>query len=172
MTADHGPQRIRWKGLRHITGTALAANPKQRPIKIEKGALGRGPVRDLFVSRQHRMLLQGPAVARHFGADAVFAPAIHLVGLPGVSEVQPAAGVTYLHILCDQHEVLFAEGAATESLYLGPTLLGDASSAEAAALWSELQRVWQGGTLARPIARPQAIRRFVARTRRAEPALA
>jgi hypothetical protein len=46
-----------------------------------------------------------------------------LVGLPGVELVNKGKKVTYFHLLCDHHEVIFAEGAATESMLTGDQAL-------------------------------------------------
>ena len=49
--------------------------------------------------------------------------------------------VTYHHLLFDQHEVIFAEGAATESLYAGDVALkgfGAAAFAELTTLFPEV----------------------------------
>jgi hypothetical protein len=43
----------------------------------------------------------------------------HLVGLPGVDVRIDQQGADYFHILLDRHEVIFANGAACESLLLG-----------------------------------------------------
>ncbi len=50
-TRDHGPQRIRWVGRRHLDAEELDRAPHLRPVRIRTGALGRGlPRRDLLVS--------------------------------------------------------------------------------------------------------------------------
>ena len=62
-------------------------------------------------------------VERMFGVSEVFTPAIKLVELPGIfvdTAVQP---VTYFHLLFVAHEVIFAEGAPTESLFLGDQVM-------------------------------------------------
>lgn len=120
-TRDHGFQPLRWIGRQRIGRAALAANSRLGPVRIAMGALGDGiPRRDLLVSRQHRMLVSSRIAQRMFGAAEVLIPAIRLVGLPGITLDRSARPVTYIHLLFDQHEVIFAEGAPTESLLLGP----------------------------------------------------
>lgn len=120
-TADHGDQIIRWIGSTQLDRVALAAKPKLKPIRIEAGALGRGlPRRDLLVSPQHRMLVRSPIATRMFDATEVLVPAHMLTDLPGISREDNAQSVTYYHMLFDRHEVVFAEGAPSESLFTGP----------------------------------------------------
>jgi len=121
MTVDHGLQAVRWVGCRRISAAEMAANAALVPVAIRAGALGGGlPNRDLRVSQQHRMLVRSKIANRMFGAQEVLVAAKHLVGLPGIDYVDDAQGVVYCHFLCDQHEVVLAEGAQTESLFTGP----------------------------------------------------
>jgi plastocyanin len=55
--------------------------------------------------------------------------------------IAPCETVTYVHVLLDRHEVIFAEGAATESLHPGDYMLAGASEtrAEILALFPELE---------------------------------
>lgn len=123
-TADHGMQPLRWIGSRCFAGAELADNPALVPVRIAAGALGRGlPARDLTVSQQHRVLVSSRVAGRMFGAPEVLVAAKHLVGLPGIEMAPPEAGVEYWHLLFDRHEVVFSEGARTESLFTGPEAL-------------------------------------------------
>lgn len=132
-TQESGWQPVRWIGRRRVSAGALDADPKLWPVRIRAGALGPGlPTRDLWVSRQHRMLVRSKIAERMFGCGEVFVPAIKLVSLPGVDVEEPGAGVEYLHILLDRHEVIYANGCPTESLFTGPGAL-DALGAEAVA---------------------------------------
>ncbi len=133
---------IRWIGWRHLTTIELAQNPNLRPVRMSAGALGAGlPERDLLVSRQHRMLVVSKIARRMFGTEEVLVPAIALVALPGISIDHMLETVTYFHILCDDHEVVLAEGAPAESLYLGAEALkslSPAGRAEIATLFPEV----------------------------------
>jgi len=125
VTADRGLRPIRWIGRREVVFDA--ANPrgdKDKPVLIQRGALGRGmPRRDLIVSPQHRMVLFGSDIFRRYGAPEVFAIAKALTGLPGIRRMHGKRRVIYFALLLDRHEVLFAEGAATESFRPGPVAL-------------------------------------------------
>lgn len=123
-TLDNGPQTIRWIGERHLDSIDLAMNPRLRPIRIEAGALGNGlPNAALVVSPQHRMLVRSPIATRMFDSNEVFIPAKKLLDLPGVSVLSKTDAVTYLHLLFDRHEIVFAQDAPTESLFTGPEAL-------------------------------------------------
>ncbi len=111
-----GAKPILWIEGRHVT-----AGGKRTPVLIAAGALGGGlPLRDLRVSRQHRMLIRSKVAKRMFGTSEVFLPAIKLIGLPGIKLDQSAASVVFFHLMFDRHEVVIADGAPSESLHIGP----------------------------------------------------
>ncbi len=116
QTRDNGLQPIRWIGA-----SSVMAQGKLAPIRIARGALGEGrPKRDLYVSRQHRMLLQSKIAERMVGAQEVLTPAIKLTALDGVQESATPRLVTYFHLLTERHEIIFAEGCQSETLLTGP----------------------------------------------------
>ncbi|MEO1109600.1 MAG: Hint domain-containing protein [Pseudomonadota bacterium] len=124
QTVGLGPQTVRWAGRRAFTTRDLEQDPKLRPVRIVASALGQGmPNRDLLVSRQHRMLVQSKIAQRMFGAPEVLIPAIKLTSVPGIYVDHEVQSVEYFHLLFDRHEVIYAEGAPTESLYTGPEAL-------------------------------------------------
>ncbi len=124
LTLDNGYQPVRWIGARHLTAAQLAAFPKLRPIRIRQGALGRGlPASDLLISPQHRVLLRSKLAERMFGTREVLAAAKQLLGIAGVEVAEDVTEVTYWHFLCNRQEVVFSNGALTESLYTGPEAL-------------------------------------------------
>lgn len=124
VTMDGPAQPIRWIGRREISREMAAANPKLNPVRITAGSLGAGlPKRDLLVSRQHRMLVRSKIAERMFSASEVLIPAIKLTEFPGIFVDKNAGEVQYYHVLCDNHEILFAEGAPTESMLAGDEVL-------------------------------------------------
>ncbi|WP_299679664.1 Hint domain-containing protein [uncultured Roseobacter sp.] len=115
-TLDRGFQPIRWIGSFTIPTT-----PRTCPIAIEKDALGPGiPSRTLMVSPQHRVFVNSKIAQRIFDHPEVLIPAKKLVGVPGIRSATEVARITYWHILLDRHEIIFSNGAPTESLFLGP----------------------------------------------------
>ena len=120
LTCDHGAQPLRWVGRRTMVAADFERDPRHLPIRIRAGALGHDMPRcDLLVSPQHRILLASPIAARMFDSREVLVPAKKLLNLPGIEVVEDCQEVTYMHLLFDQHEVIFAEGARVESLLTG-----------------------------------------------------
>lgn len=120
-TADHGPQPLRAVLSREISAAELAVRPQLAPIRLGAGALGAQlPDREMYVSPQHRFVVTSPIVQRMFGTDDALIAACKLQMLPGIDRRTEPQGVTYFHLVLDRHEVIFANGAPTESLYLGP----------------------------------------------------
>jgi hypothetical protein len=110
-----------WSMVRRLGPVELARNPNLRPVRISAGSLGSGlPKRDLLVSRQHRMLLRSQIVNRMTGQHSALVSALHLTNMDGIAIDHSVQRVDYHHLLFDLHEILFAEGAPSESLHLGP----------------------------------------------------
>jgi hypothetical protein len=141
-TMSDGFQPIRWVGSMSFSAAALRHNPALLPIRITAGALGQGlPLRDLIVSRQHRFLAASRVVQRLFDTNAVLVPVHKLTALDGIYVDESRQHVEYFHILFDCHQVIFAEGAPTESLFTGPEALkavSNAARAEILAIFPEL----------------------------------
>lgn len=114
-------------------------------MKITAGALGDGlPTDDLWVSRQHRMMVRNPLTERMFGHPEILVAAIRLTALPGIYVDETVTEIDYVHILFDDHEVVFAEGSPSESLLLGPhakAALSQAAMDEINLIFPELQNV-------------------------------
>jgi len=117
LTRDSGMQPIRWIGKTTVAGTGSFA-----PIRIREGAVP-GLTSDLLVSPQHRMLIEGYRAELLFGTREVLASAKHMVDNKYVT-TEECAEVTYIHMLFDQHEVVFANDAATESYHPASYSLG------------------------------------------------
>jgi len=120
-TLDHGSQQLRWIGKRHISMMEMMADPTLRPVRFETGAIGND--RPLLVSPQHRMLLNDWRAQVYFGEEQVLIAAKGLVNGTTIKQVMPSEGVTYFHLLFDQHEILISEGALSESFHPGDAAL-------------------------------------------------
>lgn len=126
FTMDHGPQPIRWTGSHRLPRAALAANPQYRPILVRKNALGLGcPARDIHLSPQHRVVITGWQSELLFGEDEVLVPICKLSNDHSILTDHDADGVTYFHLMFDDHEIVWVDGLATES-YLPGICDGDA----------------------------------------------
>ena len=117
-TADAGFQPVRWIGARTLTARDLHDAPDMRPVILRKGAFGNR--RKMRVSPQHGMILKTDDGERLIRAKHA---AEYLGGK--VARVEKSCEhVTYIHIMFDDHQIIFAEGAATEAFYPGPVALG------------------------------------------------
>lgn len=121
LTRDNGFQPVRWLG-----STTVAAQGHWAPIRIEAGTLGTS--RDLLVSPQHRMLLTDANARFLFGSREVLSAAQFLINDQNIRR-QPGGMVTYMHLLLNQHEVIFAEDCPTESFFPGEQALEALSGA-------------------------------------------
>lgn len=144
ITHDNGAQPLRMVHSRRIGRAQLQSDRRFWPVRIGKGALGFGlPERDLLVSQQHRMLFQHIRVSLMFGEEAVFVRAKSLsAGMDRIAIDCTLRDVTYFHLVFDRHEVIYAEGAPTESFHPGPeglAALDPEARAELFAIFPELR---------------------------------
>ena len=110
-TLDHGFQPVRWIGKSTVDGIG-----KNAPVMIKAGALGNE--HDFMVSQNHRMLISDWRAEVLFGEEEILVPAKSLVNGDTIY-VQPTDRIEYIHMMFDKHEVVFAEGVATESFFAG-----------------------------------------------------
>lgn len=119
-TKDNGFQTIKWCANRVLSETDLKQQPHLRPIRIRAGALGDNlPAQDLVVSPQHRMLVSGPECELFIGESEVLVPAKALLNDHSITLDYDATRVEYFHFMCDHHEVVYANGAESESFHPG-----------------------------------------------------
>ena len=134
LTRDNGYQPLIWTGRRDLSAGEIAACPVAAPIRIAAGALGKGlPEADLLVSPRHRMLITGARAELMFGEREVLVAAADLLGLPGVSQDAPGA-VSYVHVMCEAHQIIRAEGSWSESFQPAAGVLGALDAATRAEL--------------------------------------
>lgn len=120
LTADSGYQPVIWVGRGKV-----AAQGRFAPIRISAGALGND--RDLIVSPQHRVLIEGWAAELYAGQDAVLVPAKHLVDGRKI-HVMEGGQVEYLHLAFDNHALVRSEGIWTESHFATAASLDEAQA--------------------------------------------
>lgn len=137
LTLDHGAQPIRWIGRK-----TLRSSGKLAPVRFAKGTLGN--YRDLLVSPRHRVLMPK--------GDHLIA-AQSLVDEFGVT-ISYGGMVTYIHLLFDQHELLIANGAASESFFPENRALHTIAPAAREALFSKFSTLRSDLTAYGPTCRP------------------
>ncbi len=113
LSRDSGPQELRWIGEQTLRATGPFA-----PIIIAPGALNNSG--ELTVSPNHRLFIYQRVDTIGAGQKEVMIKARHL--LNGVSVIQAEGGfVDYFQLLFDKHEIIYAEGIASESLFVDTT---------------------------------------------------
>lgn len=140
LTRDNGYQPVMWTGHHAQTDRSLTARPDLAAVIVRKGALGAGlPVRDMRVSPWHRLLICGQRAELLFGEYEVLVPAVHMLGQPGIE--RDTAPQTYVHLMFEEHQIVRADGAWSESFQPGAKTLagiGDEQRAEIFALFPQL----------------------------------
>lgn len=120
VTADRGVQPIMWIGHSTVSREKLKALPELRPIEFMPGSLGADlPNAPLRVSPQHRMMVRSKIAQRIFDIDEVLIPAKKLLPCEGVNLCEDEEPVVYYHFRTPGHDIVFANGAPTETLFLG-----------------------------------------------------
>jgi hypothetical protein len=155
LTADGAAKPLRWIGSRRLGAANLAHNASIRPIRIRANALGAGqPSIDLVVSPQHRMLIRSKIAQKMFAQSEVLVAAKHLCQIDGVAVADDLEEVVYYHLLLDRHEIIHANGAATESLLTGAEAIeaiGSEALAEIRTVFPELSTADHDDAPARPL---------------------
>jgi len=113
LTFDNGYQELRWVGQ-----TVVRAEGKHAPIDFQAGALGNHDA--LSLSPNHRVMLKSAQAQLYFGASEVLVKAKYLVNDTKIRQ-RPSSmeTVTYVHLLFDQHEIVWGNGLASESYHPG-----------------------------------------------------
>jgi hypothetical protein len=117
LTVDNGLQPVRWVGSKTLTQVDLAEHHNLRPVVIRKKAFGNR--RKMLVSPQHGLMVKQAGNESLIRAKHV----AEALGGQYARIDKRCEFVTYIHIMFDQHELIYAEGAVTESFYPGPVAL-------------------------------------------------
>jgi hypothetical protein len=104
-TIDGAAAPVKWIGRRAYARAFVAASGKVAPVLFTAGSLGeKMPVRDLYVSPEHAMLV-----------DDVLVPAKLLINGQSIRQVSHFDMVEYFHVELEDAEVLITNGAPSES---------------------------------------------------------
>jgi hypothetical protein len=102
-------QPITWIGRRVYRRATHSGYPESvLPVRVARGALGAdAPHCDLYISQDHALSVDGLLIK---AIDLVNGSSITLESVTELSEVE------YLHVKLARHDVIFAEGAPSETL--------------------------------------------------------
>lgn len=115
QTMDNGLQAIQWLGSKTVS-----AHKGFAPIRFAPGAIGND--RALLLSPQHRVMVHGWMAELYFGQSEILVAAKFLVNGDDVT-VQAGARVTYHHLMFNTHEIIYSNGAPSESFHPGEQIL-------------------------------------------------
>jgi len=105
VTASGARRPVKWIGRRSYSGRFVLGRADILPVCIRAGALGEeAPRRDLWVSPHHAMLLEG-----------VLIEAKDLINDVSIVQAERIDKVEYFHIELESHDIIFAEGASSET---------------------------------------------------------
>jgi hypothetical protein len=142
QTQDNGAAEILWIGRRVITGARMEVHPHMRPVRFMEGALDRDvPDSGLLVSPDHRMVLRGPRARALFNADEVLVTARDLINDETIVTAHDVRNVVYIHMMLGQHEIVFANGVATETFHPASAALATLRPTEKARLLTRVPEI-------------------------------
>jgi hypothetical protein len=107
VTVSGAERPIKWIGRRGYITRLVSQHARDNvlPIRFARGSLGDAlPKRELYVSPEHAMCL-----------DGVLIRARHLVNGASIAYCDSFSKIEYFHIELPTHDVIYAEGAASES---------------------------------------------------------
>ncbi len=112
LTRDDGPRPLRWIGNATVRAVGDFA-----PVRIRAGALNNEG--DLTVSPESRLFIYQRSDALGAGWAEVLVQARQLINGDTITQ-QHGGFVDYFQLLFDDHQVIYAEGIATETLLVDP----------------------------------------------------
>ena len=116
LTRDDGAQPIRWIGQSTVRAAGTEA-----PVVITKGTLHNAE--DLVVSPDHRVFVYQRQDALGLRRSEVFVKVRHLINRTTIYQ-RESCFMEYFQLLFDDHQIIYAEGIAAESLMIDPRTRG------------------------------------------------
>jgi hypothetical protein len=154
LTEDGRSVSIAWIGASIYGRQQATRDDRLRPVHLRANAFGPGlPDRELVVSPQHRIVLEGSACELLFGTNRAFVVARHLPE-PFASMPEPETDVTYFHIFLERHEILVANGMPAESLQPARRMIEALSADARSELTAVIDVLGAEAMLTRPDALP------------------
>ncbi|OCJ07073.1 hypothetical protein A6U86_08285 [Rhizobium sp. AC27/96] len=105
VVTHKGVAEIKWVGRRRLDPKAIDKPRDTLPVRIQAGAIAENvPARDLYVSPDHCMFLEESLI-----------PAKFLMNGTTITQEATLVPFEYFHIELDEHSIVLAEGAKTET---------------------------------------------------------
>jgi hypothetical protein len=105
VTASGETRAIRWIGTRSYSRMFAERNADVMPVMFRAGSIADNvPSRDLFVSPNHAMFV-----------DGVLVPADMLINGTSIVRAEAPEQIDYFHVELESHDILLANGAPAES---------------------------------------------------------
>lgn len=117
FTRDAGYKRILAVRKTHLSRMVQKRLAWLCPVVLPAGLFGDHT--KLTLSPSHRVLFCGARVALLTGESEVLLSAAQCLDTTDATQVAPGADLTYYHLLCRDHQIIWANGLWVESLYLG-----------------------------------------------------
>jgi hypothetical protein len=133
LTRDNGAKPLLWVGH-----SIRAARDNDAPVRFEENALGAHDAQEL--SPNHRVLLSSAQAMLLFGESEILVKAKDLINDTTIRLRSDGEPVHYVHLLFDQHEIVYGNGLPSESYQPGDQTLASfdpATLAEVERLFSE-----------------------------------
>lgn len=118
LNGDGAAKPILWVGRTEVSRLEMLRSPERRPVCIVADALEPGvPFADLYVSAQHRLVLESAFAELLIAEPRVLVSAKYFLGSIA-RRVMPTTDVDYYHILLEHHDTVVSNGLVSESLQL------------------------------------------------------
>jgi len=131
VTVSGEPKPVKWLGHRTYDGRFIGGDRGKLPVRVAAGALADGvPARDLQVSPEHALYIDNALIAARL-----------IVNGTTITQADAVDVVEYFHVELEAHEIIIAEGAATESYIECDNRGMFRNAAEFDALYPDDQRV-------------------------------
>jgi hypothetical protein len=134
VVTGNGPQLVSWisssckdcaNSAPVVFTPAALASPA---LSLAEGAIL--PERPLKVSQQHCMVVTDDRARAFIGTDTFLLAAKHLINGDTIYLDHSAGEVEYFHLMFEQHQIVLAESAWSESFYPGPEALKNLTAAQ------------------------------------------
>lgn len=113
MTADNGPQPIRWICERTVPTRGLF-----QPLRLRAPFFGL--MQDILVAPEQRLVFENTEIEYLFGVESVLVEARHLANNVNViRETKCADNINLFQLLFERHEIITVSGCQMESLFIG-----------------------------------------------------